>query len=223
MAANDNLDTRSEVRFIAQSRIEGAFGSVELVLIDLGEHGVQAQHATPIKLGTTARLQFVVPGTTQQVRVPACVIWSRISTRPDLSGSHNYRSGLRAEDEAGALKESIERMVELAMLKRDLLSLDKKQKALIEKDKARQHLGVKVVGRGSPRLPGDVILLVKQTRQRLQANPTEAVKWYNRAKYSLDEAGVQIHHRDEILAIWEYLERSVELNIIARIIEDPTK
>jgi Tfp pilus assembly protein PilZ len=165
-------------------------------------------------------LQFVIPGSSQQVRVKAQVVWSRISTKPDKSGRHGYLSGLRVDDEEGSLKDAIERMLAAAIVRRDTQSLEKKKKALVAKDKSRQQPGVKIVGRGAPRIPDDVILLIRQTRQRLQANPTEAVKWYNRAKYSLNEAGVQIHHRDEILAIWEYLERSIELNIIARVVDE---
>jgi hypothetical protein len=110
-------------------------------------------------------------------------------------------------------------MTEMNLLRLDTQSLEKKRKVLAEKEKARQHLGFKIVGQ-KPRIPDDVILLVRQTRGRLQDNPAEAVKWYNRAKFSLDQSGVQIHERDEVLAIWEYLERSVEIDIIARIIAE---
>ena len=101
----------------------------------------------------------------------------------------------------------------------DRASLEKKRKMLVEKEKAKQHGGVKFMGQRM-RIPDDVILLVKQTRSRLADNPAEAVKWYNRAKFSLDQSGVQIHAHDEVLAVWEYLERSVEIDIIMRIIEE---
>jgi len=59
--------------------------------------------------------------------------------------------------------------------------------------------------------------------ERLRSHPEEAGKWYNRAKYSLspeesktfDESGVG--HKEDILAVWEYLERSIELPAVARV------
>ena len=117
------------------------------------------------------------------------------------------------------MRPAIDRLVESSSIRLDNLSLEKKRKAMAEKEKARQQPGFKHVGQ-KPRITDDVILLVRQTRNRLKVNPAEAVKWYNRAKFSLDQSGVQIHQRDEVLAIWEYLERSVEIDIISRIINE---
>jgi len=216
---SDVSDTRSEDRYGVQHRLEATFGSIEVVVVDIGEHGAQVHHPVPIKLGSISRLSFVLPSSSQQVRVQGTLVWSRIAAKPDGAGGRNYRSGIRLDDTDGTMKPAIERMVTSSAIHLDNESLEKKRKALAEKGKARQQLGFKLVGQ-KPRIPDDVILLVRQTRNRLKDNPAEAVKWYNRAKFSLDQSGVQIHQRDEVLAIWEYLERSVEINIIARIIHE---
>ncbi|MGK2856400.1 MAG: PilZ domain-containing protein [Thermoanaerobaculia bacterium] len=212
-------EARSEDRYRVQMRLDASFGGSDVVLVDLGEHGAQVQHPVPIKLGAIARLIFTAPSTGQQVRVQGTIIWSRISAKPDAAGKRHYASGIRIDDPEESLKELIPRLVAANVLRLDNLSLDKKRKALLDKEKARQMPGFKMVGQ-KPRIPDDVILLVRQTRNRLKDNPAEAVKWYNRAKYSLDQSGVQIHQRDEVLAIWEYLERSIEIDIIARIISE---
>lgn len=215
----DVSDARSEDRYVLQIRLDATLGSGDVIVLDIGEHGAQLQHAEAIKLGAIARLSFALPGSSHQVRVPATVIWSKISTKTDSSGKRHYRSGIRLDDREGTMKPAIERLLEANLLRPDSLSLEKKRKALADKEKARQHPGFKLVGQ-KPRIPDDVILLVRQTRNRLKDNPEESVKWYNRAKFSLDQSGVQIHQRDEVLAIWEYLERSVEIDIITRIIAE---
>lgn len=212
-------DARSEDRYRVQLRLEASFGGTDVVLVDLGEHGAQVLHPVPLKLGAIARLTFMAPPSNQQVRVHGTVVWSRMSAKPDAAGRRNYSSGIRIDDPDNSLPTLLPRMVEVNALRLDNLSLEKKRKVLLDKEKARQMPGLKMVGQ-RPRMPDDVILLVRQTRNRLQDNPAEAVKWYNRAKFSLDQSGVQIHQRDEVLAIWEYLERSIEIEIIARIISE---
>ncbi|MBI2214556.1 MAG: PilZ domain-containing protein [Acidobacteria bacterium] len=215
----DVADARTEDRYVAQTTLEGTFGSSEVAIVDIGEHGAQMRHPVPIKLGAIARLTFSVPTETRQVRAQGTVVWSKLATKADASGKRDFFSGLRLDDSDGVIKEAIERLVSTNALRPDRNSLEKKKRMLAEKEKARQHGGVKFIGQRM-RIPDDVILLVRQTRARLADNPAESVKWYNRAKFSLDQSGVQIHAREDVLAIWEYLERSVEIDIISRIIEE---
>jgi len=52
------------------------------------------------------------------------------------------------------------------------------------------------------------------------AAPEEAQKWYQRAKYAITHGATNveiehIHNREEVLAVWEYLERSLDIPTIA--------
>ena len=125
---------------------------------------------------------------------------------------------MRLEDPEGRMEAIIRRLVDLSLASRNKDSIQLKVKALEERERSKRQPGIKFFGGQAPRIPDDVILLVRQTRQRLQANPEESVKWLNRAKYSLDASGSQVRLRDDVIAVWEYLERSVELDIIARIL-----
>ena len=79
---------------------------------------------------------------------------------------------------------------------------------------------MKTVASRAPEIPYDHILLIQQARTRLQSMPEEAVKWYNRARYSQANVGdVAPHHRDEVVAIWEYLERTLDIALIAKVID----
>jgi hypothetical protein len=215
----DVADARSENRYLTQVTLAGTFGSSDITIVDIGEHGAQVRHPVPVKLGAIARLAFPLPAGHGQVRVQATVVWSKLATKADASGRRDFFTGLRLDDDEGSVKDAIEHLLRSNAVRADRGSLEKKKKMLVEKEKAKQHGGVKFMGQRM-RIPDDVILLVKQTRSRLADNPAEAVKWYNRAKFSLDQSGVQIHARDEVLAVWEYLERSIEIDIIMRIIEE---
>jgi len=74
-------------------------------------------------------------------------------------------------------------------------------------------------------VPADQALLVQHARERLRANPDEAAKWYNRARFATDEEGGQlvaaelIRHRQDVLAVWEYLERTVPIAVVMRVFD----
>lgn len=213
------VESRQEERYAVNGRVEGNLAGIEVVLVDIGLHGAQLKHASPIKLGSSGKLALRIEGSEEKFEVPAHVVWSRLATKATPAGERPYFTGARLDDKDGRMASLIGRLLNMSLVKPDKESIDRKKKALEEKQRSKQQPGIKFFGARAPRVPDDVILLVRQTRQRLQANPAENVKWLNRAKYSLDEAGVQIHHRDDVLAVWEYLERSIELDIIARVLD----
>jgi len=215
----DVVESRQEERYTITGPLEGSLAGADVTIVDMGLHGAQLKHSSPIKLGSTGRLTFRIAGSDEKFDFPVHVVWSRLATKALPSGERPYFSGVRMEDGEGRMATVIGRLLNMALARPDRESIDRKKRALEDRERSKQQPGIKFFGARAPRVPDDVILLVRQTRLRLQSNPTENVKWLNRAKYSLDEAGVQIHHRDDVLAVWEYLERSVELDIIARVLD----
>ena len=70
----------------------------------------------------------------------------------------------------------------------------------------------------------DVVLLVEEAREQLARSYEESLKWYQRARFSLSEESVQketqeIHHREDVLAVWEFLGRSVDIATIASVFD----
>lgn len=69
----------------------------------------------------------------------------------------------------------------------------------------------------------ETVLLVRHVRQQLRMNVEEATRWYNKAKFSDADPAVReivdmaLPFREEMLAIWEYLDRSIDLRLIVRI------
>ena len=223
MPNSDVEELRSVKRFVIDPPLRGAFANVDITIDDFGERGVQAEHAGPIKLGSVSRLVFTIPMTQEVVRIEARVAWSRLSKKPDANGKYLYRSGLRVEGDSDVMKATLARMVHFSMARSDTSSLDKKRKALVERARSRAASPVlKPMTSRGPDIPPDQIMLIRQARARLQAMPEEAVKWYNRVRYSQANAGDPVHkHRDEVVAIWEYLERTIDINVITRVLDQP--
>ncbi|HEY5611008.1 MAG TPA: PilZ domain-containing protein [Thermoanaerobaculia bacterium] len=215
MKESELEDLRRAERFIADPPIPGTFGGVEISISDLGETGIQAKHERPMKLGTTGKLSFTVE--TTAVSVPARVVWSQLSGRPDAKGKLFYRSGIRLEHDDDAARQFMRSLVEMQRLRPDATSLQRKRDMLTGKAKAlASQPRIKPITVTSG-LDPDILLLVQQARERLQTHPDEAMKWYNRARYTIAEIGAQrIHHREDVVAIWESLERTIDLEMIAR-------
>jgi Tfp pilus assembly protein PilZ len=211
-------ESRIARRVLVEPPIRALFGTIGISIVDFGERGIQAEHSAPMSIGLAAKLVVSIPGQSEQLKISGTVVWSRLSKTPDSLGKYLYRSGIRV-DEPEPMRSAIEALLGASMARPDIRSLDKKRKVLREKRMKKQHPTVKTIFHKPAQIPTDQVLLIQQARERLALQPDEAVKWYHRAKFSFIEAGQQIHYRDDILAVWEYLERTIDLAVIAQVIE----
>ena len=222
MPVPENVEElRAVKRFIVDPPIRGSFANQDVSIADFGERGVQAEHASPLKLGLISKLSFNLPMTNEVVKIEGRVVWSRLSKKPNSQGKYLYRSGLRVDGDEEVMKATLNRMISFCIVQADTNSLEKKKKALWEKARARAAAPtLKPIVTRAPEIPYDQILIIQQARARLQAHPDEAVKWYNRAKFTQTNAPDNLkHHREEVLAVWEYLERTIEIGLIARVFD----
>lgn len=218
---DDIKDLRTAERFMVDAPIEGYFGRADVAIHDLAESGVQVVHAEPLRLATRARLGFRLGATA--VTVPAIVIWSRLSQTPDPKGKLLYRSGLRLEANLDSVAGAINTLAGMGLLRHDRDSLYRKKRKIEDKE---QEIAVRSAFKPvlqATQLSPDQLLLVQHARERLRSHPDEALKWYNRAKYSHTDEALSalddIANRDEVFAVWEYLERSIDLMTIVHAFE----
>jgi hypothetical protein len=217
----DVSDARERQRFLLPDPLPAVFLGVQAVVLNIGSGGVQIEHADPVKLGVKGRLTVTIPRRPEPMVVQAHVRWSHLSRSPNKAGKYLYRSGLEYEEGAvgAALFESVSSNT-IVILDRD--SIDKKKKLFLQRvtEKEARPI-VKPIGTRKPEIDPDQLLMIRHAREQLRLNPDEAAKWYNRAKFSLADAGVSnISHREDVLAVWEYLERSIDLAIIAKVFEE---
>jgi len=213
-------ELRSSDRFGALEPLPGGFGSASVSIIDLASSGVQIQHSQPLRLSLNGRLWF--RHINVAVSVQGRVVWSHLSKERDANGKLLYHSGIHVPDESSELAGAIAQLARHGIVRKDDESLDRKRATLEEKDHERSSRPVvKFVRQGNDVDP-DTALLIVQARDRLRANPAEALRWYNRAKFAIIDSGTpvatdQLRHREEALAVWEYLERSIDLALIERV------
>ncbi len=213
-------DLRHIERYIVAEPLLGSFGATAISVVDIAEVGAQIEHSQPLRLGSRGRLWFKRGDIAGSVH--ALVIWSRLSQTPNEEGKLLYRSGLRLDEAGESFSKPIQALADHGVIRRDTESLDRKRRKFVERQQektARPSLKVIKTEDISP----DQALLIQHARERLLADPDEARKWYNRARYAIVESAApiaaEIRSREDVLAVWEYLERSVPLSTIVRVFE----
>jgi hypothetical protein len=218
----DLRNLRGRERFRVKQRLNGSFGAAEVSLIDVAEEGAQIEHAQPLRLASKGRLWFKRADVS--VSLHAFVVWSRLSKTPNEVGKYLYRSGLRFDEGAGDFLQAMQRLADQGVIERDDESLNRKKKRSEEREHDRVGKPiVRMVGTESDISP-DQVLLIQHARQKLKENFDEAQKWYSRAYFALRDgrtgiAAELMRYPEDVLAVWEYLERSVPLSTIKRVFD----
>jgi hypothetical protein len=209
-------DLRSSERYIVNEKLTGSFGSAPVTLIDLAEQGVQIEHSQPLRLATKGRLWF--KRAEISVSLHAFVVWSKLFGKL-------YRSGLRIDEPVADFHAALRTLSAHGILVRDDDSLNRKRQRIAAKQEEKALKStMKFVPVESDITP-DQVLLIQHARARLRDNFDEAQKWYSRAYFALRDGttaigGQVVKYPEEVLAVWEYLERSVPLPIIKRVFDE---
>ena len=214
-------ETRRTPRFVVCGMVMGFFAGSDVRLCDVSAAGLQIEHGSPLKPGMTSRAGFRIGSASASFF--ATVVWSRLSTAKGIDGKLLYRSGLSLTD-AEPLQHLLRTLEAANLIEPDAASLDRKRQKIAERAAAKKTLGhVKLI---PPQIviPVDQLLLIQQARERLRSQPQDALKWYNRAKYAMAEHGgrlqdIEVNYREEVFAVWEYLERTIDLVTIAHAFE----
>jgi hypothetical protein len=217
----DVKNLRGTERFNLTEALTGSFGSASVTILNISVDGLKIEHAQPIRLGTRARLWFKRADVA--VSVQALLVWSHLSKNPNDKGKYLYNSGLRVETSGDEFSLALQSLVDKGIAVQDMESLDKKRQRLIDRTREKTAQPTMKVIKHESDISPDQALLIEHARERLRSNPDEAMKWYNRAKYAITHGGAyvasEIRNREDVLAVWEYLERSVDLSTIVRVFE----
>lgn len=223
-------DSRRTTRYTAIAPIKGNFGSADVWVHDLGERGFQVQHIVPLKLANAGVLTFAHPRTSETLVFRVRVVWSRLSSMQAANGKFLYRSGLRVEQLDDASRNALETLFK-EFASPDSDSLSRKRRKLSELASRRAHgaasrsQSTRLPPNSEPSIPKEHVLLVKEARSRLRGDVVESMRWYNRAKTTLTDADLnflnreRIHHREDVLAVWEFLQRKVPLQNVVKVFE----
>jgi len=215
----DVKELRSGDRFVVAEPLIGTFGAAEVTIVNVAEQGVQIAHAQPIRVAARARLWFKRGSASASVH--GFVVWSHLAP---ARGEQKYLSGIRIDEELTQFVEAVQGLADQGVLRRDFESLERKRQRIAQRElEKNERPRVKLLHHESDVAP-DQLLLVQHARERLRLEPDEARKWYDRARFAKTEDGApiaaeHIPNREEVLAVWEYLERTVPISVIVRVFE----
>ena len=157
--------------------------------------------------GSEAKLTFALIKPARSIVVRARVVWTSLAR----SGEDRFSiSGLRVIEHG----ERLERAVDSLLMTHDL-----QPERRVRNRRTDDVLTTMLSGASD-----DEIAMITAAIQKFAQDPVEANRWYSRARFALSDEHVRRiappkpSDRDEVLGIWEYLERQVELEKVAGVV-----
>ena len=215
-------ELRSTDRFHVLPTLPASFYGMSAQIEDLSARGARVVLPTQPLRGTQATLAFTVPDSTIAVSVAGQVAWTSIKA---ITGSktRTFRAGLFINEKPELLRLAIGHLCEMNRAAIDTHSLRLKLKII--RARARQMApSFREIEQSG--IPAEQYLLIQGVREELRLNPDEAMHWYRRARLAIAdpttrEAAPPIADHPDALAVWEYLDRSVDPTIVGRAFELP--
>jgi hypothetical protein len=208
-------ELRSTDRFDLAPSVEGEWNGAEVRIENLSARGARIETPRPLASSSSGTLTFAVAKF--NVSVAASVAWSWMkSVNPSM-----YRSGLIIDEKPELLRLTIGHLCEAGVAILDTHSLALKLKVI--RARARQLASHANEMSG---VPTEQYLLIQCVREELRLNPEEAMHWYRRARLTIADPATRatapaIADHPDALAVWEYLDRSIDPSIIGRTFELP--
>ncbi|MBV8517099.1 MAG: hypothetical protein JO197_06800 [Acidobacteria bacterium] len=208
LPATPRADLRAGERYVPRRQLSGTFRDVKMFVLQLSTTGLRIRHEEPLRPGDEARLSFGLVTPPQVVLLRASVVWTSIAQRGD--GPSYYVSGLHVTANADRLANAL---------------------ALLNHNRELQRAQNEAKRRGGA-LPGpvlglsddDVVAIIRAAR-KLATDPTEATRWYTRARFAYAEEDVRkvaprgAREREEVLGVWEYLQRRIDIPKVAGVMQ----
>ncbi|HKO59114.1 MAG TPA: PilZ domain-containing protein [Thermoanaerobaculia bacterium] len=193
-------ELRSTDRFNIAPPLAGVFAGRAVTIADLSARGARIDGSFPP--GMAGVLHFRVPGSQLEAAVTGQVVWSSAN-----------KTGLFINEKPELLRLAIGQLCETNRAALDTKSLPLKLRIL----RARARQLAPAVGDAD----AEQFVLIHGVREELRLNPEEALHWYRRARLVINDpatraAAPAIADHPDALAVWEYLDRSVDQAVVGR-------
>lgn len=199
-------DQRRVPRYIPRRQIDGIFDDVKFTIVQISANGLRIRHKEPLLPGSEGKLTFALLKTARSVVIRTRVVWTSLAS----SGEERFSiSGLRVIEHPERLEQAVE-----AMRAAHELQPERRE------HRRRGDDGIARLANASD----DEIALVTAALQKFAGDPVEASRWYSRGRFALADEQVRRaapqkpSDREQVLAIWEYLERQVDLEKVAGVV-----
>ena len=212
-------EMRSTDRFDVLTPIEGRWSGQPVQIENLSARGARIETMRRLAAGSEGLLTFDLPDSSLSVSVNASVAWSAMKSVDPAT----FRNGIFIDEKPELLRLAIGKLCQDGRASLDTISLGLKLKVL--RARARQlapsFKSVETAG-----VPVEQYLLIQCVREELRLNPDEAMHWYRRARLTISDPATRstapaIANHPDALAVWEYLDRSIDPSIIGRTFELP--
>jgi hypothetical protein len=210
-------ELRAADRFILAPILKGQFGSRPVEICDISARGARIEIDSDVPPGSADMLCFELPATAFTVEIRTACVWSHVKSIGSVDRKR-YAAGLLISEKPEVMRLAIGRLCELNQASLDTRSLALKLKIL--RARAR-HEAAGIVRPDPFGIPPEQFLLIQGVREELRLNPEEAVFWYRKARFDITDLltrtlAAPIADHPDALAVWEYLDRSIDPTIIGR-------
>lgn len=211
-------ELRSTDRFYLSPAMSATFGDAVVLIEDLSARGARIELRREPPRGTFGALRFVVPESTIDVSVNGQVVWTSVKAITG-SATRSHRAGLFINEKPELLRLAIGRLCEVNRAALDTQSLRLKLKII--RARARQMAPAYASIEAAAGIPAEQYLLIQGVREELRLNPEEAMHWYRRARLVINDPATRtiappIANHPDALAVWEYLDRSIDPSVVGR-------
>jgi len=202
-------DLRLGLRYVPRRQIGGMFREVKFTILQLSNSGLRIRHSEKLSPGEEARVSIALQNPPRSFVMRGQVVWTSIAQRGDEPSF--YISGLMMVTNA-------DRLATAADLLRNARELQ-----VDDVDRRRTRGGD--VPRPVSGLPDEDVVAIIRAMRRFASDPTEASRWYARARFAVADEEVRkaaprgARERDEVLGVWEYLQRRIDLKAVASVIQ----
>ena len=215
-------ELRSTDRFHVLPTLPATFDGAAAEIEDLSARGARVVLPTQLSRGTQATLEFAVPQSEIAVSVSGQVVWTSIKAITG-SATRTFRAGLFINAKPELLRLAIGHLCEMNRAAIDTHSLRLKLKII--RARARQ-MAESYPEMEQSGIPAEQYLLIQGVREELRLNPEEAMHYYRRARLIINDPSTRavappIANHPDALAVWEYLDRSIDPSVVGRAFELP--
>lgn len=191
-------------RYEPRQPVDGTFRDVRFAVLQISGTGLRIRHEETLRPGDEQRVSIAVTSQ-RSVVFKARVVWSSI-------GSSSCVSGLRVTGNGDQL----------------LAAIDALKRGRVLETEGTSTSTSNNTKRTPPALVGvsdDVVASIIRAHRKFSSDPVEAGKWYARVRVSVNDervrkiaAPLRVRDREEILGIWEYLDRKVDVDAILNVV-----
>lgn len=199
-------DLRRAPRYVPRRQIDGFFNETRFSIVQISDTGLRIRHRSALLPGEEAKVSFALLKSAQSVVIRARVVWTSMA---HANGETFSISGLRVLEHRDRLATAV------AMLRAS--------HELQPERRARQRRAEDTV-LTLEGISDEEIARVVAAVLKFASDPVEAGRWHSRARFAVSDATVRRaapehpREREEVLGIWEYLDRQIEIPKIATIV-----